>query len=335
MREALYESVLTNWIGMSKEKETVPVTYELDIPQADVFDRNAGRLPSQLIEAAKTVVDYGSALIAASGSFRAEHIIRDAVLLALLRRATITVESISALLHRGLLEPAIALGRTLLDIELAIKLIHNDETDEFALRLAAYHYYAYQRHGQDVLSNRPTRTGILQRGDRISEVIEVSRSYANLLESEVFDSVREVVRRDTYWHGYKSAEAAFEAIGQPADYHMTYDSANWFVHAVNVDFDYDPSESTAEHVHLKALTHNSVTILKTFLGDTLFRYCEIISVYVSERGCPDTDAFRAASRILFPDGANEELESLDAIRAMLLETFREEDYAPGQDEPAG
>jgi hypothetical protein len=310
---------------MADDDNLIRVSYELDIPQMDMFGRTAERLPSTVVEAAKTITDYGSTLIGASGTFREDRTIRDAVLFALLRRATITAEAILLLLSRGLVEPSIALGRTLLDIELAMKLIHNDETDNLALRLAAYHYYAYQRHGQDMLSHRPTRTGILERGGRVPEIIEVSKSYSSILQSDIFDGVRDAVRRDTYWHGYKSTEEALGAIGQADDYHMTYDSANWFVHAVNVDFDYDPSRSSAQDFQLKELAHDDPDMLTMFLGNAALRYCEILAVYIADRGYPDAAPFAAPSRVVFPDGEVEEFDSLDAIRTMLLGTFRSRD----------
>lgn len=67
--------------------------------------------------------------------------IRDAILVvALLRRALVTAEGIRVLLGNGLEEPAIATMRTLLDIELAVKLITMNPSTRMAERLAAWHY---------------------------------------------------------------------------------------------------------------------------------------------------------------------------------------------------
>jgi len=211
------------------------------LPTADQFHRAhpAEREgPEEAWRLARDVVDDGGAILAGGPQLRAERRLRDAVLTALLRRLLVTSEGAIALLSKGLLEPAITQTRTMLDIELAFRLIHGDETDRFAKRLAAFHYLTYQQHGQDMLSSRQTRDKAVTRPERIPELISITKSYARFLHGAIFDEVRDSVRTDRFWHGFPNVEAAFRSICQEHDYFMTYDTATWFLQAVNVDHDF-------------------------------------------------------------------------------------------------
>lgn len=307
----------------SSEADAISVTVESMIPQADLFARAQPAIqegPARAWEIGRTLIDFGAAILGTRGQLRSEHRIRDAVLIALLRRALITVEAVYDLLAQGLEEPAHALGRTLLDIELSIKLIHQDATDAMAHRLAAFHYYAYQQHGQDMLSDRDTREGTLAKAERAPEIVDVAKSYARLLESPAFDDVRDDVKKAQYWHGFAGTEEAFRAIDQAADFFMTYDIANWFVHDVNVDFDYVPSEGD-EAFHLKALAQRDPRVIQLHLEHALLRFHAILSTYVKERGLPDDPQFKVETTVKFPDGHAEQVDAMDGVTALLLSQF--------------
>ncbi len=306
------------------------MTVESSLPQADLFARSNPAItegPASAWELARTLIDFGSAVLATRVPLRTDHSIRDAVLIALLRRALITIEAVVNLLARSLEEPAIAISRTLLDIELSIKLVHNDSTDVMAKRLAAFHYYTHQQHGQDMLSDPDTRLHELTQAQRIAETVQVTKSYARLLDSDVFDDVREDVKKTRYWHGYASPEEAFRAIGQPSDYFMTYDIRTWFVHDVNVDFDFAPSEGN-ETFQLKALAQRDPQVVQLHLQNALFRFRSILQVYVDERGLAADPTFAATTRIKFPDDHVEELDPMSGITALLLAQFPSRDTEP-------
>jgi hypothetical protein len=305
------------------DPERVVVTLQSSVPQADLFRRDLPAIkegPRSAWEAGRTLIDFGSAVLSSIGQLRSEHRIRDAVLIALLRRALITIESIYGLLARGLEETATALGRTLLEIDLNTKLVHQDKSDVMAKRLAAFHYYTYQQHGQGMLADPVTRKGTLDPAERVPETIEVSKSYARLLESEVFDDVRDDVRRSQYWHGLRNTEAAFRTAEMASDYFMTYDIATWFVHDVNVDADYSPSEGE-EGFRLKALAERDPKIVQLHLAQVLFRFHSILSTYVEERGLPHSPAFKEEAKITFPDGHTEALDLMDGMMMLLLSEF--------------
>ena len=296
--------------------------YRIDasLPQADLFFRQEPAMhdgPESIWEAALTTIDFACAFTARS-RLRPDHLLRDLVLAALLRRATLTTEGVRHLLAAGLLEPAVSIDRTLLDIELAVTLIHADKSDTTAHRLAAYHYYAHQRHGQDMLSNRPTRHNVLAAHSRVPEIIEVSKAYAGFFQVSMFDSVRDLVRNGRLWHGHTSAEAAYKAAGLESEYHMTYDTANWFVHAANVDFDFDPSK---EQPTLKSFVHHNPAVIQPFLGDALFRLHRIMGLIIEDNGGPEETAFAELSHVTLPDGAVEELSPHEALGATLLMAF--------------
>lgn len=212
------------------------------------------------------------------------------------------------------------LSRTLLNIELNIKLVHRDDSDNMAKRLAAFHYYTYQQHGQDALSDRETREDMLEPASRVQEMVAVTRSYARLLESEVFDDVRDDVKNSPHWHGFKNTEDAFRSIDQASDFFITHDIGNWFVHDVNVDFDFVPSEGD-EAFRIKPLAQRDPKVIQLHLAHALLRFNQILTVYVDERGIPDSPAFEAKTTLTFPDGRTEEVDSFQGVTALLLSQF--------------
>lgn len=292
------------------------------VPQADLFARSQPAIqegPPRPRQIAQTVIDFGNAIVAAGGELPENQRIRHAVLIALLRRALVTTESICDLLARGLEEPAVALTRTLLDIEVSAKLIALDKTDRMAKRLAAFHYYAYQRHGQNMLSNPETRLGSLTSSGRVEEVISVAKGYAELLESEVFNEIRDEVRSSQYWHGLQNVEQAFAAVDMTSDYFMLYDAGTWFVHDLNVDYDYIPRDD--DKLTLKALVQRDPQVVRLHLGVAIMHFHQILQVYVEDRGLPDTPEFQQQSEVMHPDGRIERVDPMTGVTALLLSEF--------------
>jgi hypothetical protein len=309
-------------VAEDPEKITIRASLASAIPQADLFLRDqpaALKGPPESWDLAQSVVDYGCALFQASNTTRDDHVVRDLVLSALLRRATVTVEGIVLLLGAGLEEPAIATSRTLLDIELAIKLIARDPSDRLAKRLAASHYVLMQQHGEDMLSDAPTRTGTLDRGGRVTEVREVARSYKRLLAQGTLADVEEEVRRCSYWHGHPTVEAAFRAIGQSSDYNMSYDIGTWFVHAANIEHDLvDRSDSG---ITVRSFVERDPRRIQTQLGHALLRYLSILGVFIEEKGLPSTAEFGTPSKLTYEDGTVHEIDSYTALCWLVSKTF--------------
>jgi hypothetical protein len=292
------------------------------LPAAGLFHRDhpaEDEGPEEAWRLARTAVDYGCAVFQIANAVRPERGIRDAVFAALLRRLLITAEASIAVLSRGLVEPALSLSRTLLDIELAFRLIHQDKTDTLAKRLAAFHYLTYQEHGEGMLKNAPTRTGVLQRRDRIQEVIAIAKSYARFLEQGVFDEVREAIRTDKNWHGFRNAEEAFRAIGQDYDYHMTYDGGTPFVHASNPDHDFVDSREGG--LVLKAFVERDPQRIQVMLGHVVLRTIELIGIYVDEKGINVDERVGATATIQFDNGRKFDVDSLTALRTLAMREF--------------
>lgn len=297
-------------------------TVSAALPGANLFFRDQpaeSEGPAEAWQLARNVVDYGCAVFHVANAVRPDHRIRDAVFAALLRRLLITAEASIAILSRGLVEPALALSRTLLDIELAFRLIHQDKTDRLAKRLAAFHYLTYQEHGEGMLKNAPTRNGILQRRDRIAEVIAISKGYARFLEQSVFDEVRDAIKTDKNWHGYRNAEEAFRAIGQDHDYHMTYDGGTPFVHASNPDHDF--IDGTDSQLVLKSFVERDPRRIQVLLGHVVLRTVELIAIYVGEKGIDVDEKTGATATIRFDDGHHFDVDSLTALRTLAMREF--------------
>lgn len=304
------------------EADRIELNVEMTIPQVNRFHRDQPAHlegPKNAWDLAVTTIDFGGALLLAWNRLRPGHEMVDAVVAALLRRMLITAEANRVLLSSGLLEPAIATSRTLLEIELSLRLIINDTTGRMAKRLAAYHYLTYQRHGQDQLQDPHTRDRAKEAG-RIEELAGISGSYKRFLEMPVFDEVRKEVKAKRSWHGYDSVEEAFTQAGESPDYFMLYDAATWFVHAVNVDFDY--SDRTETEYRLKALVERDPAVVQVQLGHQMLRLATVLRLIADNRGYPTEPPFDRMSVVRFPDGRIEEVNALYALTGQLVETFR-------------
>jgi hypothetical protein len=313
---------------MTAQDDRIEVEVASSIPQATLFHRAQPAYlegPLENWALAQTAIDFGVALLTEWRGARASNPLKDAVLQALLRRCLVTTEGYVALLSRGLVEPAMSLSRTLLDNDLAIRLIVRDASGKMAKRLAAYHYLTYQQHGQDMLHDRETREGILTNGGRIQDVASIAGSYKRFLEMPVFDDVRDEVRKSRFWHGFSGAEEAFRAAEAPADYFMLYDGATWFVHDVNVDFDY--ADRTEAEMRLKPLVERDPAAIQIQLGHQLLRFVTTLRLLVEDRGYPDGPAFQVMSTATFPDGRVEEFNALEALTGQLVSRFHLPDAA--------
>jgi hypothetical protein len=310
---------------------TFEVALSAQIPQADLFHRAQPASlegPAEAWELAEHVVNFGCALFSATSTSRPERQVRDLVFAALIRRATVTTEGVVRLLAAGLQEPAMAITRTLLDIDVSIKLVAADGTDRMAKRLAACHYILMQQHGQDMLADPMTRTQSLESSGRIAEVQGIARSYKRLLQGGVLAEVEDEVRSDQYWHGHKNVEEAFRATGQSSDYHMTYDTGTWFVHAANIE--HDLIDRSDAGVTVRAFVERDPRIIQTLLGYALLRYLMVVGVFIKERGLPDTEHFRAMSDVIFPDGKVTKIDSFTALSMRVSKYF----HPPEQVSPA-
>ena len=187
-----------------------------------------------------------------------------------------------------------------------------------ATRLAAYHYLTYQRHGQDQLRDPSTHKRAAET-DRVEELARISGSYKRLLELPIFDAVRKEVKAKRNWHGYDSVEAAFDAVGESPDYFMLYDAETWFVHAVNVDFDY--ADRTDTELRLKPLVERDPTVIQVQLGHLLLRLVTIFRLIADNRGYPADAPFDHISIVRFPDDTMEEISALDALSGQLARQF--------------
>jgi hypothetical protein len=307
---------------VTEHGDSVEVVISGQIPQRDgFFRRQPAELegPTENWSLARTTIDFGVAMFVQWNATRREPHLTDAVLQALLRRCLITSEGMVVLLSHGLLEPAVALSRTLLDNELAFRLILGDASGRMAKRLAAYHYLTYQRHGQDMLSDPPTRDGTIAKAGRIEELATIAGSYKRHFHASIFDEVRDDLKNARFWHGYENVEKAFAAVGQSSDYFMQYDAATWFVHDINVDFDY--ADRQDDQLVLKPLVERDPHVIQTHLGHQALRLATILRLLVDDRGYPIDPPFDQMSSVTFPDGRVEYVNALEALMGQLVSQF--------------
>ena len=210
------------------------------IGQADLFLRDqpvSARVPEGIRQLACEVIDHGGFIISnlrfpdeASSS-------RQMVITAVFRRILITAEAVRTLTNRGLEEPAFATLRTLLELELNLRLVVNDPTDRMARRLIYFYAIRGRRHFSKATRDTRTRELFQENNDHWTWAKEMSRSFKEQLSADEFEDIRQECEKDQYWHGFNSQKEAFDDAGMSHDYHTLFDSASPFVHASNVDHD--------------------------------------------------------------------------------------------------
>lgn len=200
------------------------------------------RLSPEIWMIVEETLQLSEALLRALADTPTQFQLRDVVLAALHRRALVTAASIAKLLREGVIDSSMVLSRTLLDIELTVKLIARaDEPQRMAKRLAYYDYRQRQRHGQKQLGNPPTRGVLESYFDDKEYIRSAAKGWKEQLKAAFFDDVRDEVERDLTsqkgWHGKGTQEEAFAAIGATPDYFQSYSLQSMWVHGQNVESD--------------------------------------------------------------------------------------------------
>ena len=196
-----------------------------------------------------------------------------------------TAEAIRALTAAGLEEAAVAVFRTLLELEVNLTLVLDDDTNEAAKRLAAFHFVNGRRHFSKLFGNPDMRERLQGDADHWEWSRATSRRFKEFFESDEFDDVRDEVAGAQYWHGLPNVESAFDAAGMIKDYVGLYDTFSPFSHGSNVDHDW----ADVEHGRpvLKALPQRDPARTMTMLKGLGFRLIQVYERYLADRGQPE------------------------------------------------
>jgi hypothetical protein len=322
---------------VTNDDQTIAVEVLGNIPQAELLYRQAPASQEgdpRAWDLAETVVDYAAYLLQEFASLRAGREVRDLTTAALMRRAIITCEGVRRLISLGLEEPAVELLRTLVEIDLNLRLLTADATDRMAKRLAAHHYRATQRQGTKMLSHPPTRARLGGPAADFSWVTAVTRQQKEFFESTNFDEVRAELAGDQHWHGYKSIEDAFEALGMSSDYLQLYSIFSPYVHATNLDVDFDGIDDGRPL--LRSLVQRDPSRTLTTLGHAVIALVQIAELFVADRQIVDD---KYPSRVRNPATGEEfEVPAMSAVQALLASTFdpeliRRPNFEPDSAEP--
>ncbi len=299
------------------------------VPQSNQFFREQlaeAELTEEALKISEQVIDYASAVIVTLNAVRPERRVRDLITAALLRRAAITGEAICVLLRHGLAEPAFATHRTLLDVEIALKLVLRDNDDIQARRLALACVLQYKAHGQDMLTNRVVREQRLRPANRLNEIMAVTKTYADLVKDPTFDAVRDAVAADTHWHGFQNIEEALTSLGQTSDYYMTYDAASWFVHGVNVE--HDLSASNGDQPALRPFVERDPSQIRAIMGLALLKLLELVALFVEDRKADIDQLLGGNGKMRFDDGTERDIGSFMALTTLVMREFDVRENAP-------
>ena len=232
---------------------------------------------------------------------------------ALFRRILITAEAVRLLISKGLDEPSLSTSRTLLELEMNLRLVVNDPSDRMARRLAFFYLVRGRRHFRQTASDDETRALLQENPRHWGWTIDMSRFFKTSRNSEHFADIREECETSTYWHGFPSLRDAFQAVGMITDYHTIFDSASSFVHASNID--YDLSDGAGR---LKPLVQRDPRQNMSRLGWLTLNLLEIYELVVRETRQPEYEELTVT---LVAGGRRERIRALDALKARVLEAF--------------
>ena len=296
------------------KEDTASYIVSGSIGQADLFLRDqpvSARFPEGICELVREVVDHGGFIISNLRFPDETSPSRRMVIAALFRRILITAEAVRMLTERGLEEPAIATLRTLSELEVNFRLVVNDATDRMARRLIYFYAVRGRRHFTKATGDAQTRRLFQEDIEHWAWAKERSRFFKEQLSSDEFEDIREECEGAQYWHGFKSQQAAFNAVDMSHDYHTLFDSASSFVHASNVD--HDVTEAGAGVKALVQIDPVPAFTRLAYLGSNLTVLFGLLLEAAGQR-----QGYGPTAAIVGDDGAMEEISAFELLQARVL-----------------
>lgn len=215
------------------------------------------------------------------------------------RRAVITATAVANLIRVGLIEPSLGLSRTLLDLELATRLVTRDPSDKTARRLVGFDYWQRGKRGVKQLSNAAMRDMMDSFTGEKTRVAALTKAWKQNLDGPFFDSVRDELLEDLgnnkNWHGLGNTESAFAAAGMSTDYFQIYGLGSFFSHGINVEYDFQDIRDGVPF--LKPIFAVDPDIVPSTLGLALYRLYVVVLMIVADlaeaSSLPERDANEA------------------------------------------
>jgi uncharacterized protein DUF5677 len=234
-------------------------------------------------ELVRNVIDHGCFVLEHANAIREGRVVRDSVTGALIRRALITTEGIRVLTMAGLEESASAQFRTLLDIQLNLRLVLQDDSDTMAHRLAAHHYLGSQRHLQGLPTDPDHRDALLaDRPEQAQWMKTVASKMKRYFDSDSFKEIKKEVKAFKYWHRYDSVESAFKAVGMTNEYLRLYGTYSPFVHVSNIDFDFSDIDEEGRPL-LRALCQRDPTRTLNLMLEVCITLIPLLKEFVQDK----------------------------------------------------
>jgi uncharacterized protein DUF5677 len=266
-------------------EETLSDEFEGYIRLLDSFDRD---FPVWLQgdpvawDLVRKVIDHGCFVLGHANAIREGRAVRDSVTGALIRRALITAEGIRVLATAGLEESASAQFRTLLDIQLSLRLVLQDDSDTMAHRLAAHHYLGAQRQLKGLLPDPDHRDALTDRPEQVQWTKTVASKMKGYFDSDSFKEIKKEVKASKYWHRYDSVESAFKAAGMTDEYLRLYGTYSPFVHVSNIDFDFSDIDDEGRLL-LRALCQKDPTKTLNLMLEVCITLIPLLKEFVQDK----------------------------------------------------
>ena len=295
-------------------------------PQVDLFMRTRPQPVSidvyrEAWRIVQTVIDYGNYIIRGFGLSDW----RGIVIAALLRRILITAESVRLLASKGLMEPAFATMRTLVELEMILRLVIKDSSDRTARRYATFQAVMGRRHFRKATGEASFRESMKADSAHWTWLRNKSRSFKEWIDSEANDDIREEISRSEHWHGFKNQKEAFEAAEMLTDYYQIYDGASVLVHGGGVEHDLSDAED-GEIILAPLIDPDPGANFHNVVGLLSFSLVKLYQLLLEEGGGrleEDPEPIVLTGE----DGAAIHLSSLEGLMALVLGVFQSRQMA--------
>ena len=267
------------------------------------------------LELLEATIDHGCFALKRLSEMQTESQYRDVMVLALLRRILITAEAVRTLATNRLVDPAMATRRTLLDLEVSLRLVVADDSDDRARYLYLSHAVRARRSAQASMQHTGTRE-LIQANPRFWDWFKgMSRSAKRRLDAEQSEYAPQ--GHAQHWLGVTQQEA-FEMVDMQSDYDLEYIGLSNKIHGGDLQPNIVRHDECAWSV--QELTAGWPSAALSQFGPVTCQLLDIYELVLDDREWPD---YHEGVIVLLPDGRKDHVTPVMALKRLAVQLYRD------------
>ncbi len=259
-------------------------------------------------------IDHGCFALKRLSEMQTDSRYRDIVVLALLRRILITAEAVRTLAAIGLVDPAMGTRCTLLELEVSLRLVLADDSDDTARRLYVSHAVRARRRARASTQHTGTRE-LIQANSRFWEWFKgMSRSAKRRLSAAHDENAPQGYAQ--HWLGVTQREA-FAMVDMQSDYNLEYVGLSNKVHGSDLQLDIvEDGECTWS---VQEVTAGTPSAGLSQFGPVTCQLLDIYELILDDRDWPD---YQEHVMVISPDGVRHHVTPVVALRHLAVQLYR-------------